>query len=40
MKIHQMNATTAFLQGDIDEIIFKFMGQPEGFKDGTNRVCL
>lgn len=37
MKIHQMDATTAFLQGDVEETIY--MDQPEGFNDGTQRVC-
>lgn len=37
LKIHQMDAVTAFLQGDIDEAIY--LEQPEGFSDGTNRVC-
>lgn len=37
MKIHQMDAVTAFLQGDLDEDIF--MEQPEGYDDGSGRVC-
>lgn len=37
LKIHQMDAITAFLQGDLDEEIF--MEQPEHYGDGTNRVC-
>lgn len=32
-----MDAITAFLQGDVDELIY--LEQPEGFNDGTNRVC-
>lgn len=36
-KIHQMDAITAFLQGDLDEEIF--MEQPECYEDGTKRVC-
>lgn len=36
-KICQMDAVTAFLQGDLDEDIF--MQQPEGFNDGTGKVC-
>lgn len=37
MTIHQMDAVTAFLQGDLREEIF--MEQPEYYEDGTNRVC-
>jgi hypothetical protein len=37
MEIYQMDAVTAFLQGDLDENIF--MVQPEGYNDGTGRVC-
>lgn len=37
LRIHQMDAVTAFLQGDIEETIY--LEQPEGFHDGTNRVC-
>lgn len=37
MKIHQMDAVTAFLQGDLDEEIY--MAQPEMYDDGTDRVC-
>ena len=36
-KVDQMDAVTAFLQGNLDEEIFTF--QPEGFDDGTGRVC-
>lgn len=36
-KIDQMDAVTAFLQGDLNEDIF--IQQPEGFSDKTNRVC-
>lgn len=32
-----MDAITAFLQGNLDEDIY--MQQPEGYEDGTNRVC-
>lgn len=37
LKIEQMDAVTAFLQGDIDEVIY--MRQPEQFDDFTGRVC-
>lgn len=37
LKIHQMDAITAFLQGDLDETIY--MEQPEKYSDGTKRVC-
>lgn len=37
LGIHQMDAITAFLQGDLDEEIY--MEQPEGYNDGTGRVC-
>jgi hypothetical protein len=37
MKIHQMDAVTAFLQGELNESIY--MEQPEKYDDGTNKVC-
>lgn len=37
LKIHQMDAITAFLQGDLSEEIY--LEQPEGFEDNTGRVC-
>lgn len=37
MKIHQMDVITAFLQGDLDEVIY--MDQPELYNDGSGRVC-
>lgn len=37
LKIHQLDAVTAYLQGDIDEDIY--LEQPEGFNDGTGKVC-
>lgn len=37
LKVNQMDAITAFLQGDLTENIC--MAQPEGFDDGSNRVC-
>lgn len=36
-KVHQMDVVTAFLQGDLDEVIY--MNQPESYEDGSNRVC-
>lgn len=38
LDIDQMDAVTAFLQGDVEEKIY--MKQPEGFDDGSGRVCL
>jgi transposase InsO family protein len=37
LEIEQMDVKTAFLYGSLDEEIF--VEQPEGFHDGTNRVC-
>lgn len=37
MQIHQMDAITAFLQGDLHEEVY--MDQPERYEDGTRRVC-
>lgn len=37
LKIDQMDAVTAFLQGDLTEEIY--MEQPEGFGDGSGKVC-
>ena len=37
MKIKQCDVKTAFLYGDIEEIIH--MQQPEGYDDGTGRIC-
>lgn len=36
-KICQMDAITAFLQGDLTESVY--MEQPEGYNDGSGRVC-
>lgn len=36
--IFQMNPVTAFLQGDLEDVIY--MKHPEYFSDNTNRVCL
>lgn len=38
MQIFQMDAVTAFLQSELKEQIY--MKQPEGYTDGTDRVCL
>lgn len=38
LKIDQMDVTTAYLHGDLEEEIY--IEQPEGFADETNRVCL
>lgn len=37
LKIDQMDAVTAFMQGELTEEIY--IEQPEGFNDGTNKVC-
>lgn len=37
LHIYQMDAVTAFLQGDLDELIY--MEQPEFFHDRSNNVC-
>lgn len=37
LEIHQMDAVSAFLHGDLDEEIY--MAQPEMFSDGTSKVC-
>lgn len=38
MEIHQMDAVTAFLQGELEDEIY--MQQPEYFDDGSGKVCL
>lgn len=38
LRLLQFDVTTAFLNGKVEEQIF--MDQPEGFNDGTDRVCL
>lgn len=37
LNITQMDAVTAFLNGDLEEEIF--MRQPKGFEDGSKKVC-
>lgn len=37
LDIDQMDAVTAFLQGDLHEEVF--MKQPDGMQDGSDRVC-
>lgn len=37
LKIDQMDVTTAYLHGDLEEEIY--IEQPEGFNDESNRVC-
>ena len=38
MKMMQFDVCTAFLYGDLEEEIY--MEQPDGYSDGTDRVCL
>lgn len=38
LRLLQFDVTTAFLNGKVEEQIF--MKQPEGYNDGTDRVCL
>lgn len=38
MKIKYFDVTTAFLNGELEERVI--MKQPDGYSDGTNRVCL
>jgi Reverse transcriptase (RNA-dependent DNA polymerase) len=37
LKIHQMDVVTAYLQSDLAETVF--MEQPDGYHDGSKRVC-
>lgn len=36
-EVYQLNVKTAFLHGDLNEIIY--MEQPEGLNDGSRQVC-
>lgn len=38
LQIYQMDAITAFLQGDLQEEIY--MDQPDRFNDGSGKVCI
>jgi hypothetical protein len=38
LNIHQLDVKSAFLNGKIDHELY--MEQPDGYRDGTNRVCL
>ena len=39
-QVHQMDAKTALLNGDLDKDLEIYMDQPQGFQDGTKRKCL
>lgn len=38
LSLAHFDVKTAFLYGDLDEVIY--MKQPTGYEDGTNRVCM
>lgn len=38
LELQQMDVTTSFLHGELDETIY--MKQPEGFEEGWDKVCL
>jgi hypothetical protein len=37
MKLKQFDVKTAFLYGELEHEVY--LGQPEGFDDGSGRVC-
>jgi len=37
LKLKQFNIKTAFLYGDLQEVIY--INQPKGFEDGTELIC-
>jgi hypothetical protein len=37
LKVQQMDAKSAYLNGYLDEKVY--MAQPDGYSDGTRRIC-